>query len=203
MRYLFVFSFFFAIQFCATKHIVAQDKIIFLDGQILDCKVLGFNDTISHIEKGKRKKEIIIDNSDVFSIKIGDTLEFIIYQADISKQRTFSEHQMMRYVQGAIYAHEHYCPFWVGVGGVITGAGGGLIGFYGLLIPAAYDITMGAVYTFPKPKKKQPSLLLKDEYFVMGYQSVAQKKKVKTAIITSLTGLVAIVTYSYIMLHED
>ncbi|MDD3876683.1 MAG: hypothetical protein PHT69_08685 [Bacteroidales bacterium] len=190
---LFCFSFSF--------FVIAQDKVIFLDGTEQECRIKAHNDTLTWIEKPVRKKikEIYIDNDEIFSLNFADTFEVVIYKPDAAKERTFTIDQMRLYVSGASYAQKHFKTHFSTAGGFITGAGGPLfLGFYGIAVPVAYDLIAAAIQPFPKPKTDEDIALFQNQFFILGYQTIAQKKKIRNVILSSITGFVAVGTYSFI-----
>jgi len=191
--------------FVLFKYSNAQDRVLFLDGKEQICRIIGVSDSVIWIEEQKRNKvkDYAFSTDDVYAIYYGDTIEVIVYKTDFSKGLEFSVENMGLYVAGARYARKHYKTTLVTAGGFIAGVGGGMMGFYGLLIPAAYDITVGAVRPFPRQNKYEPIPLMQNEYFILGYQNIAQKKKIRNVIISSISGVAVVGIYSYIMYLRD
>lgn len=212
-QYLRIFMKNFVLYFCVTffliifslKEAVSQDRIVFLDGESIDCKILGYSDSLTSSERVIRRKprEETHLNEEIFALYFGDTSEVVIYKPNPERNMTFTVEQMRQYVAGAAYAHENYTAFLLTTGAFVSGVGGGMLGFYGLLLPAAYNITAGAVRPFPKQSKNEDLPLLDNEFFILGYQNVAQRKKVRQMLLSSVVGLVAVYTYTFILFLGD
>jgi len=182
----------------------AQDKVRFSDGKELKCKVLGLTDTTVWvgIKAGKKTKEEIIFNKYVFSVVYGDGREVVIYKPNTSDEKAFNVMQMRSYVDGASFARRNYKPYAATCGAFIVGAGGGLIGFWGFLPVIAYDLGIGSYPPRPKTKKKEHLPEVVDQFFTLGYQDVAQKKKAHHVIVGSIAGFASGVIYTYIGLKK-
>jgi len=176
----------------------AQDLIRFADGKELKCKIEGVTDTTAWFsyQKGKRNKDEVIFLTDIFSLVYGDTLETVVYKPDTTDSLSFNIEQMRSYVAGAAFARRNYKGNLSTVGGFLAGAGGGLLGFWGLTIPLTYDLLVGFLAPQPRNYRKERKPEVVDDFFVLGYQDVAQKKKARKIIFSSITGAIIIGVYT-------
>ncbi len=192
----------FVLLFLMFSVVKAQDIIRFADGKILECKVEGITDTtVWFIEKPYKKnpKETILRNDDIFSVVFGDTSEVVVYKPDASDKLAFNVEQMRNYVAGASFARRNYKAIIPTTGAFIAGAGGGLLGFWGLLIPLTYDLGISSYLPRAKNYRKEPLPPNADEFFAIGYQDVANKRRTHRIIASSFAGVVAIVVYTTLM----
>ncbi len=178
----------------------AQDKILFCNGKVWNCKVEAVTDTSVWFFKKpqKRNTEMILKTTDIFAVVFGDTNEVITYKPDTSDSKAFTVEQMRSYVAGAAYARRNYRPWFSTSGAFIAGAGGGFLGFWGLLIPVTYDIGVGSFAPHARNFRKEPLPDRADEFFGLGYQDAAHKKKTLHIIASSLAGVAGIVIYTTI-----
>ncbi len=183
----------------------AQDKILYCNGKVLNCKVEAITDTTVWFFKKPQNKntEMILRTTDMFAVVFGDTSEVVVYKPDATDSKAFTVEQMRSYVAGASYARRNYKPWLSSVGAFIAGAGGGFLGFWGLLIPVTYDIGISSYAPNAHNFRKEPLPEGADEFFGLGYQDVAHKRKTLHVIASSLVGVAAIVVYTTVKTKDD
>jgi len=181
--------------------LIAQDKVRFSNGKELECKIEGASDTTVWVTKtkGKKTKEAIFSNKEVFSIVYKDSIEVVLYKPDASDEKAFSVDQMRSYVAGEAFARRNYKGCIATGGSFISGVGGGLLGFWGLLVPLIYDISVSSYRPSPRNYRNEVLPATVDDFFILGYQDVAQKKKTHNVIKGSVIGVVGIVLYTTLM----
>lgn len=180
--------------------LLAQDKVRFADGKVLDCIVEGITDTTVwvSIPKGKKKKEKILPYDDLFSVVYGDTLEIIMYKPNSEDPQAFTVEQMRSYVAGASFARRNYKGALPVAGAFVAGVGGGLVGFWGLIIPLVYDLGVGYMYPQPRNFRKEKLPAIVDDFFIFGYEDVTRKKKGRKIFASSVVGVLSIGVYTAI-----
>ena len=173
----------------------AQDKILFLSGKVMACKVVEIDSADVKIEKTKKNKSkiVLVGKDRVFAVRYGDGKTEILYEPDSSEADDFSIREMEFYVTGAQDALESYkAPLFL-AGGFVLGATSMVIlgPFYGLIpiIPFVFIASMSN----PKIKNEDVSNpdLLREDIYIMGFRNKAKNIKIQNVIIGSLAGYVS------------
>jgi len=184
------------------RDVKAQDSLLMLDGYWFTGELIQSDDFIQvkYIKRGKEKYRIF-DREEVFSIRPSNGNELIIYKIDSVNDFLFSEQQMREYIAGIQYARECYHPRWVTLGGAATGVAGGTIGFWGLVVPGAYTAISGLASP-PLRASKCEDIMIQypdSEYFLLGFQDEARKKKTLNAFLAGLSGFVSIMALGAVL----
>ena len=187
--------------FANSLSLIAQDKVRFANGKELECKIEGASDTTVWVTKtkGKKTKEAIFSNKDVFSIVYKDSIEVVLYKPDAADEKAFTVEQMRDFVAGESFARRNYKSCLPTTGAFLSGVGGGLLGFWGLLVPLIYDLGVSSYRSSPRNSKKEALPATVDQFFILGYQDVTQLKKTHNVIKGSVVGVVGIVVYTTLM----
>ncbi len=181
-----------SILFLVSTFVLAQDKILLLNGKVLLVKSLNIEENLATVsfknfENNKDKK---IKRNTIFSIVSEKGIENIFYKEDsVSFNNDLSVEGMRMYIKGLQEAETFKSPMST-VGGLLIGASSSFLGFYGLIPPAIFISVVGN--RAPKMEKQQVSdkELLKNDNFVYGYERKCKARKVNNAAIASLTGFV-------------
>ncbi|PKP21741.1 MAG: hypothetical protein CVU05_06080 [Bacteroidetes bacterium HGW-Bacteroidetes-21] len=222
---LFVFTFFLA------GCLLSQDTLTMLDGKTITGSIVQKNDTgiIITTQGFFAKKQKRIYNDEVFSIH-NAIEETIIYKQDTADINSFNVGQMSYFIQGMNDGRKNYHSPLSTIGGFVSGATGGIFGFWGLAIPSTYVFIAGAKTPKYKIKvtynedsdiiatthknstgygfaynAKVPNELKKDvsyyDCYKNGYQEAAKDKKIKNAIYGSVIGVISFIAGSYLIVR--
>jgi hypothetical protein len=175
--------------FFSVNSAYSQDTLLLLNGKKYPIKVKKVtNDSITFEPIGKEGKEKQIEKIDVFSLISPNGNELVMYRQDTNAGNNLSVDQMRNYIYGEQDARKNYHAPLMAVAGLIAGAGGGFVGFYGLMVPPLATALL--CIKSPKVKAKNVSKpeLITNDYYTTGFQSIAVRKKVKNGMIGGLLG---------------
>jgi hypothetical protein len=173
----------------------AQDKILLMNGQTIEAKVLGQSTLeVRYLERTRKGlRERAEPTANVFSVSDSLGRERIWYFHDTIVGNDLTVDQMRWYIKGEQDAREGYKPWLPLLGGFMVGAGA-TAGFdlevNSLLIPPLYaglmalprvHITFGSV--------RDPRMEGND-YYAMGYAKTGRTKRVVRSLLTSAAGVV-------------
>lgn len=190
----------------APNALQAQDTLILNNGDEKLVHVKELNQRMLYVSFQKKisKKAKVrgLDLREVYSVHFKDSAQVITYFQDTNSELYFDTESMGRFVAGERYAKEHYKAPLVTIGGVVTGFAGPTVNFfYGILVPAAYTITLGNIPVSTRKLARNEPSLYADPYFVEGYKTKARKKKTMNAIWGSLIGIgAAVITTSVVLI---
>jgi len=177
--------------------VFSQDTLYLISGRIIEAEVKKIDSSrdgyILYNIKGKHDKikSKTIEKEDVYAICFYNKEKQIIYRTDSSKGYILNNDQMYSYILGEQMAFKEFRthPLLI-TGGAITGLTGGVLGVYGLLLPATY--TAGISLISPKPKNPivlNPANYKLVDYYKMGYSNVAKSKNIKNSLFAGLSGI--------------
>jgi len=173
----------------------AQQKLLMLNGKEIIIKDFSVKNDLLTYKKinGTREKRRTIDKFRVFSVTDSVGKENIIYEADTSFD--LSVDQMRIFIQGEQAAMKYYHRPANVVGGVVAGAVGSYLTFYGLPVPILYATISGRFS--PKVRLADDAIYpdQKTEEFIEGYKRKARDIKTKQTLISGLIGFALSVTF--------
>lgn len=192
----------------ASLSLNAQDTLVLNSGQEKIVNVHELNQRLLYVSyqniKSNRAKLRGLDLREVYAVHFRDSARVITYIQDTASGNVFYTEDMGRYVAGENYAINHYKAPWVTVGGVAAGFTGPVLNFFwGLLVPAAYTGTLGAIPVSTRKLASEQPELYADRFFTAGYKQKARHKKVMNAIWGSLAGIGAAAITTTIFLLTD
>lgn len=192
--------------FLTPQWLQAQDTLLMNTGNEKIVHIKELNERMLYVAWQKKpsikSKVRAYDLRNVYSVHFKDSARVITYFQDTATDNFLDVETMGRFVNGEHYAVMHYKAPLVTAGGIVSGAAGILWNpFYGLLVPAAYSATLGAIPVSTQKLSREHPDLYADPYFVEGYRMKARKKKIKNAIVGSLIGIgaAAITTTVYMI----
>lgn len=191
----------------------AQDTIITMDGDKIPATGYKILEETQEIEIQQEDGGIkIMDIEDVFSVKAPGS-ENILYKLDSLQGSYLCADDMKCFIRGMQEAKEGYGASLATLGGLAISVGavayaatdGAAINvFWAPVIPIAF--CTGVAMTKPnlnRIKRNYPEWC-NNEQFMAGYITAARKKRVKNAILSSLTGFVlSAATYYIVQGTED
>jgi hypothetical protein len=208
----------FAVLF--TGIVIGQDKIQLMNGKVLRGKLKTESDEIynfDYYKNGGKVKSIELSKFRIFSIKNGTQPERVLYQQDTLMGNFYSENEMRMYVYGQRDAFKSFkgtslfvASFALGFTSVILDTyefeegNQNPPGFFNrtptiapIIVPFALTIGAGLFKTKVRKEHAVDITFLSSEYYIEGFQKVAKVKRVKSAFIGSVAGVVAgFVVYS-------
>ncbi len=189
------FNIFFLLAICLFSISAnGQDKILFLNGKIMEGNLLEKTD-YEFTFKDKKENQFIIDKYRVFSYTQNNK-ESIVYEFDTLSGNFLKVKDMKMFVYGEKDAHQTFKPRTTNIGGLILGGAVGFMMQYDqsfLYIPAPLFYT---AFTLLFPTKVNQNNLsntnyLKEDEYLRGYERVARSKRTQGALKTSVIGMAA------------
>ncbi len=175
-------------------NIQAQDKILFLNGKIMEGSLLE-KTNYEFTFKDKKENQFTIDKYRVFSY-FQNNKENIVYEFDTLSGNFLKVETMKMFVYGERDAHQTFKPRATNIGGL---AFGGAVGFLMqkdqnfLYIPAPLIYTAFTLL-FPtkvNQRKLKDTKYLKEDEYLRGYERIARSKRTQGALKSSLIGMAA------------
>jgi len=174
-------------------NINAQDKLLFLNGKILEGKILAQTDYEFSFQD-KKSNQYSIDKYRIFSFNKNE-IESIVYKYDTLAGNFLKVIDMKLYVYGERDAHLTYNSRFVSALGLALG---GATGYYMHKDQSFIYIATPFVYTvltlpFGTSIKQQHKIknkdFLKEDEYLRGYDRVARGKRTTNALKSSFVGM--------------
>lgn len=169
-----------------------QDKILFLNGKILEGSLLK-KTNYEFTFKNKKEKQFIIDNYRVFSYTQNNK-ENIVYEFDTLSGNFLKVQDMKMFVYGERDAYQSFKPIVATIAGFAFGGAAGFMmqkeqNF--LYIPAPLLIT-SVTLLFPtkvNQKRLKSTQYLKEDEYLRGYERIARSKRTQGVLKSSIIGM--------------
>lgn len=189
MRIL-LFSLFFFLLYSAPA--LAQDSLVLINGRVIVVKSVDLKDyTIAYRKMDGKSRLKTIDPERVFSIRYRDGSEKVIYTSDSMDTEDFKPEEMRMFILGEQDAHKFYRNNLNKGFGFAFGAGGSLLGFYGLAVAPLYGSIVGAFSPNMEKQKVSDKNLILNPNYREGYERKARDRKIRNGVISGLIGFVA------------
>ena len=181
-----------------------NDTILLLNGYSVITNIIDTtNGSVSFKNPKKSKKNIVIENDRIFSIR-NDKGENIIYVYDTTLGNEFTIEEMRYFIRGeqdAQIGFKARGAFW---GNLVVGAGAGVTGlFFSPVAPFAFSALVG----IPKIKIKKETVsnldFLNQPSYLMGYTRVARKKRQLRSLLSGGIGLGVGLVTSFILKNNN
>lgn len=169
-----------------------KDTVVLLNGDAVICTVIDTTNGLTSIKNPKNpKKDIIIENNRIFSIK-NSKGESIMYVYDTVLGNEFTVEEMRYFIYGEQDATKGFKANGSLAIGVAVGALSGITGSFFCPIPPFAFIALTGI---PKVKIKHETVrdlsYLEHSPYIMGYERVARKKRKIKGLIGGGIGLAA------------
>ena len=171
-----------------------QDRILLMNGQTIDAKVIGQStlEVRYALIKNNKVKERAEPTEQVFSVTDSLGVEKLWYFQDSMFGNDFSVQEMRHYIRGEQDARKGYKPIIPMIGGFVAGAGlviGLDIEFMAMLIPPVY----GAAMALPRVHVTRGSitnpLMDGDNFYAYGYARAGKNKRIIRSLLSSAVGV--------------
>lgn len=178
----------------AAMSLSAQDRILLMNGQTIQGRVLGQSSLeIRYLaETRKGIKERAEPTESVFSVTDSLGRERIWYFHDTLFGNDFTVDQMRWYIKGEQDARAGYKPFWPVVGGFVAGAGltmGLDLEVLALTLPPVYAGAMALPRVHVTKGSITDPLMEGDPYYALGYARVGRTKRVVRTLVSTAVGV--------------
>lgn len=190
--------------------IVAQDKIQLMNGKVLRGKLKTQSDELyqfDYYKNGGTVKSIELSKFRMFSITNTSGEETVLYKQDTLMGNFYSENEMRMFIYGQRDAYKKVngnamflTTFALGFGTVLfdTYDGSKTPAFFSrkpsvtpIVVPFALTIGAGLIKSKVRKEHAADVTFLSSEYYIEGFQKVAKSKRVKSAFIGSVSGILS------------
>ncbi len=204
-----LFIFLLTLTLFITEKGMAQDKILLLNGNVINGSITDTNSIYVEYKKAKNNKPGKIEKYRVFSIVYPDGSETVHYKEDSLIGNYFTEHQMRMFLYGEQDAQKGYKAPLNFTGSILVGAASGFLfpftitknpntptesvtnisGFFMPIAPVIFCVFTGAKWIKMNRNTVSNKLYLSEETYVRGYDRVARNKRIQNAMLGSLAGM--------------
>jgi len=168
----------------------AQDRIILINGQVLDVKNVEVKDnkiSFQTLTKDKRKK---IHPERVFSVQYQNGSEQIIFVSDPLDPNDFKPEEMRMFIKGEQDANLYYHNRGNKIASGLVGAGAGLLTIYGLVVPALYSTIVGSFSPNVQKHNVSDPALRDNLNYREGYERKCRDRKIRNSLLYGFGGFV-------------
>ncbi len=185
----------FLLAVCVVDLATGQDRILMMNGEIHEGKVLGQSTLeVRYLQKTRsgRLKERAEPTEEVFSVIDSLGKERVWYFHDTVFGNDLTVDQMRWFLNGERDARNGYKPTWPMIGAFATGAGL-VIGLNwemnGLFIPPIVAGAMALPRVHVTPGSISDPVMEGDMYYATGYARVARSKRVIRTLVSAFAGV--------------
>lgn len=187
------FNILFFLTICLLSiNVSGQDKILFINGKVLEGKLIE-KTNYEFTFKSKSDKQFIIDKYRVFSYTQNNK-ETIVYEYDTLALNFLKVPEMKKFVYGERDAQQTFKPrFTNALGYAIGGAAGYLMhrdqSFVYFPAPILYTALTLPFGTRVRQEKIKDKRYIKENEYLRGYDRIATSKRTQSALKSSLAGM--------------
>ena len=203
MKTLFIAFLGYIVVLFAPMQTIAQDQIILLNGKIKTVgkvREVDGDNLLYQMPNSEKIKKMSWEK--IFSVKLKDGTEKVIYYKDSLIDNTMTIAQMRDFIDGQREANKNYHTPLSFVSGVVYGVAGGLV------VPAYATLSfippgVGTIMNTLLPVNVNKQAVTNDAKlafpaFVAGYQKRAKEKRLKNTALGSVIGIITTVSVLYI-----
>ncbi len=175
--------------------VAAQDKILLMNGELIQAKVLGQSTLeVRYLETRKNGRQIerAEPTEDVFSVTDSLGHERIWYFYDTVFGNDLNIEQMRWFIKGEQDARKSYKPIWPVVGAFAVGAGltiGLNLETNALFIPPVMSGAMALPRVHITKGSISDPMMEGNEYYATGYARVGKSKRVVRSLVAAFIGV--------------
>ncbi|MCX6274068.1 MAG: hypothetical protein NTV09_02515 [Bacteroidetes bacterium] len=168
----------------------AQDRIILINGDVLDVKNVELKDnkvSFQLLNKEKRKR---INPDRVFSVQYATGAEQIVFEPDPLDPNDFKPEEMRLFIKGEQDAKLYYHNTGNKIVSAAVGAGAGLLSIYGLVVPALYSTVVGSFSPNVQKHNVSDPGLRDNLNYREGYERQCRERKIRNSLVYGFGGFV-------------
>jgi hypothetical protein len=181
-------SFFLTLSFLIPTLASAQDRIILINGNVLEVKNVELKDnkvSFQCLNKEKRKK---INPDRVFSVQYADGTERVIFESDPLDPSDFKPEEMRMFIKGEQDAKRYYHNTGNKIVSAAVGASAGLLTIYGLVVPALYSTVVGSFSPNVQKHDVSDPALRDNLNYREGYERKCRDRKIRNSLLYGFGG---------------
>jgi len=168
----------------------AQDKIILINGNVLEVKNVEVKDNKISFQCMNKEKQKIINPDRVFSVQYADGTERIVFSSDPLDPNDFKPEEMRLFIKGEQDAKLYYHNTGNKIASAVVGASSGLLTIYGLVVPALYSTIVGSFSPNVQKHKVSDPALRDNLNYREGYERQCRDRKIRNSLIYGFGGFV-------------
>ena len=184
----------------------AQDKLLLMNGQELNCRILEDTSIILKVEIPKRKGKLIereIHRNEIFSYTKSGQKEIVLYVQDTIIGDIYTIDQMRVYMAGEKDARQNYKQWPIALAGFVVCGGIAYYGGDGYITTFAPPVAFMLIHLIPKIHIREryisnPSAHQYNDFYADGFGPVARSKKVTNAMLGGFGGSATSIAIWYI-----
>lgn len=180
--------FFPVLAFLIAASASAQDKIILINGNVLEVRNVEIKDNKISFQSMKREKRKKIDPYRVFSVQYANGKEDVVFVTDPLDPNDFKPEEMRMFIQGEQEAKLYYHNTGNKVVAATIGASAGLLTIYGIVIPAIYSTVVGSFSPNVYKHKVSDPALRDNLNFREGYERKCRDRKIRNSLLYGFGG---------------
>ncbi len=181
---------FIVLTFFITSIVSAQDRIILINGNVLEVKNVELKDNKVSFQKFKKEKRKQINPDRVFSVQYASGEEQIIFVSDPLDPSDFKPEEMRMFIKGEQDANMYYHNTGNKIASAAVGASAGLLTIYGLVVPALYSTIVGSFSPNVQKHKVSDPVLRDNLNYREGYEKKCRDRKIRNSLIYGFSGFV-------------
>jgi len=180
--------FFPVLLFLIAASVSAQDKIILINGNILEVRNVTIKDNIISYQKMKREKRKKINPYRVFSVEYANGTEEVVFVTDPLDPNDFKPEEMRMFIKGEQEAKLYYHNTGNKIAAGVIGAGAGMLTIYGIVVPALYSTVVGSFSPNVYKHKVSDPALRENLNFREGYERKCRDRKIRNSLLFGFGG---------------
>jgi hypothetical protein len=189
-------AFFFLLAVMAS----AQDKIVLINGDVLEVRNVELKDNRISFQRMTREKRKKIDPYKVFSVQFQDGHEQVIFVSDPLDPNDFKPEEMRMFIRGEQDAKIYYHNVGNKIASGLVGAGSGLLTIYGLVVPALYSTIVGSFSPNVQKHDVSDPALRDNLNYREGYERKCRDRKIRNSLLYGFGGfIVGFATFAVIL----
>lgn len=182
---------------------LAQDRIILINGNVLEVKNVELKDNIVSFQclnKEKRKK---IHPDRVFSVQYENGTERVVFVTDPLDPNDFKPEEMRMFIKGEQDAKLYYHNTGNKIVSAAIGAGAGLLTIYGLVVPPLYSTVVGSFSPNVRKHNVSDPSMRDNLIYREGYERICRDRKIRNSLMYGFAGFaVGFIAYSFDQSNE-
>jgi hypothetical protein len=183
MKYIFS-----ALVFLFAAAASAQDKIVLINGDVLEVRNVELKDNNISFQSMKKEKRKKINPYRVFSIQYANGTEEVIFVTDPLDPNDFKPEEMRMFIKGEQEAKIYYHNTGNKIAAAAIGASAGLLTIYGVVVPALYSTIVGSFSPNVYKHKVSDPLLRENLNFREGYERKCRDRKIRNSLLFGFGG---------------
>jgi len=183
MKYIFL-----ALTLLMVTRASSQDRIILINGDVLEVRNVELKDnkvSFQSMKKDKRKK---INPDRVFSVEYANGTEQVIFVSDPLDPNDFKPEEMRMFIKGEQDAKQYYHNTGNKIISAAVGASAGLLTIYGLVVPALYSTVVGSFSPNVQKHKVSDPALRDNLNYREGYERKCRDRKIRNSLLFGFGG---------------